>query len=114
MEHYESSDSTVSIITEPVFVGRYPYNCGRGHTFIFRIGHKFYSTHPKSFNQRSINLRCRKYLSSACKFTVTLKMIHLFDPASPGFYDIENFEVKINKLSFAHNCQGFDTPQEAK
>jgi hypothetical protein len=111
MDNYESIYE--NYLTDPVFVGRYACNSGRGHTFIFKMGDKYYSTHPKTFNKGSINLRCRKYLSSACKFTVTLKMLHLFDPATPGFYDTKNFEVKISKVSGTHSCQGYDTALEA-
>jgi len=81
---------------------------------MFKMGYKYYATLKERLTDNSVQLYCsRKTRPEKCKFRIKLKMISVFDPAMPGFYDIQNFEIQSSKLSGTHSCRGYDTSQEA-
>jgi len=99
-EHFNSN---IELVYGGCFPGRQ-----RGN-FIFKSDEKYYATNIKSLNKKSINLRCSK---ATCKFTLTLKMLHICDPTIPGFYDKQNFIVRSDKLGI-HTCGGYCSEFEA-
>ena len=57
-------------------------------------------------------LRCRKQTKEKCKFRITLKLLNIQNPAVPGFYAKNNFEIK--SINSFHSCTGYETESEAQ
>jgi len=101
----------------PIFVGHYK---GLSHkykwgVFIFKIGHRYYAALQERLTANSVQLYCsRKARPEKCKFRIHLKMISVFDPVLPGFYDTNNFVITKYNVSCTHICEGFSSEHEAK